>query len=55
MIIHFIVCLLFLVLTSVVKIKDNSTDLIKNEKGIESIKRCLKLIENVSLISLRIF
>lgn len=38
----------FLVLTSVVDIKDNSEELKKNEKGTESIKRCLKLVENVS-------
>jgi hypothetical protein len=39
---------IILVLTSVVDIKDNSAELAQHEKGIESIKRCLKLIENVS-------
>ncbi|CAB4030010.1 wings apart homolog [Paramuricea clavata] len=37
-----------LVLTSVVDIKDNGAELAQHEKGIESIKRCLKLIENVT-------
>ncbi|XP_028404980.1 wings apart-like protein homolog [Dendronephthya gigantea] len=38
-----------LVSTSVVNIKDNTAELIKHDKEIESIKRCLKLIENVTL------
>ena len=38
----------FTVLTSVMNIKDDSVELTQHEKAIESIKRCLKLIENVS-------
>ena len=38
----------FTVLTSVMNIKDDNVELAQHEKAIESIKRCLKLIENVS-------
>ena len=40
----------FAVLTSVINIKNTSEELTQHEAGIESIKRCLKLIENVRII-----